>query len=74
MKTDIISFLNQNKNVFTNSGLEKVTGLNSKEIHDYATANKIPTVAKLKKIKNAIHCFGQEVLHDVENLKNITRM
>ncbi len=64
MKTDLASFLNQSKEIFTDSGLEKVTGLNSKQIQDFATGNSIPTVKQLKKIEDAIHCFGQEILDD----------
>jgi transcriptional regulator with XRE-family HTH domain len=71
MKIDLASFLNQKKELFTDSGLEKVTGLNSEEIQDYATGNKNPTIAKLKKIENAIHCFGQEILNELDDLENI---
>jgi predicted transcriptional regulator len=69
MKTDIVSFLNHYKEMFPESGLKKITGLNSKEIEDYTTGNKKPTVAKLKKIENAIRCFGQEIVEDVDVFK-----
>lgn len=64
MKRDLASFLNQNKELFTDSGLEKVTGLNSKQIQDFTTGNSKPTVELLIKIEDAIHFFGQEILDD----------
>lgn len=64
MKTDLVSFLNQSKEIFTDSGLEKVTVLNSKQIQDFATGYNIPTAKQLKKIEDAIHFFVQEILED----------
>lgn len=71
MEMTITSFLNHYKEIFTDSGLKKVTGLNSKEIEDYTTGNRKPTIAKLKKIENAIHCFGQEIVNELDDLENI---
>lgn len=62
MKTDIATFLNHYKKTFTNSGLEKVTGLSQQQINLYSTGNQKPSVEELKKIETNLHNFGKELL------------
>ena len=43
-KFDTISLLSYYKGVFTNSALEKITGINQKQIQHYATGHRKPRV------------------------------
>jgi predicted RNase H-like HicB family nuclease len=61
-KLDVPSFLNYYKGIFTNSALEKITGINQKQIQHYATGYRIPRQAQVKKIETALHQFGSELL------------
>ena len=62
MKTDIATFLNYYKKIFTPSGLEKITGLNQQQINLYSTGKHKPSIEELKKIEINIHYFGKELL------------
>ena len=62
MKTDIATFLNYYKKIFTNSGLEKVTGLNQEQINLYSIGKHKPSIEELKKIETNLHNFGKELL------------
>ena len=59
---DVQSILNYYANVFTKPALERLTGINQKQLHHYATGLKKPREAQRKKIENALHKLGAELL------------
>ncbi|MFN8265953.1 MAG: hypothetical protein U0T11_07765 [Chitinophagaceae bacterium] len=59
---DTESLLNYYKGIFTNSALEKMTGINQKQIQHYASGLKKPRPGQTKKIEKALHNLGQELL------------
>jgi len=59
---DVQSFLNYYNQVFTNVALERITGINQKLLHHYATGLKKPREPQRKKIENALHKLGSELL------------
>lgn len=61
-KFDAESFLNYYKKIFTNAALERLTGINQKQFHHYASGLKRPRTAQMKKIENAIHSLGRELI------------
>jgi len=61
-KYDIESFLEHYKGIFTNSALERLTGINQSQISHYATGLKKPRPAQRKKIEKALHKLGEELL------------
>lgn len=58
---DIQSFFNFYKGVFTKSGLEKITGINQKQIQHYSSGLKKPRSLQRKKIQDALHKLGAEL-------------
>jgi hypothetical protein len=61
-KYDLESFLRHYKGIFTNSGLERITGINQKQFQHYASGLKKPRPAQAKKIESALHRLGSELL------------
>lgn len=61
-KFDAESFLQFYKKIFTNAALERMTGINQKQLQHYATGLKKPRLAQIKKIETAMHSLGQELL------------
>jgi predicted RNase H-like HicB family nuclease len=59
---DAQSFLNYYNKIFSNVALEKLTGINQKLMHHYSTGLKKPREAQKKRIENALHSLGQELL------------
>ncbi|MCX6238488.1 MAG: type II toxin-antitoxin system HicB family antitoxin [Bacteroidia bacterium] len=59
---DTQSFLSYYNKVFTNVALERITGINQKLLHHYATGLKTPREPQRKKIENALHRLGSELL------------
>lgn len=59
---DIESFLAFYKGVFTNSALERLTGINQKQIQHYASGLKKPRIEQRKKIEASLHNLGEELL------------
>jgi predicted RNase H-like HicB family nuclease len=59
---DTQSFLNYYIKVFTNVALERITGINQKLLHHYATGLKKPREPQRKKIETALHKLGLELL------------
>ena len=59
---DAVSFLKYYKKIFTNSALERMTGINQKQIQHYSTGLKKPRPAQTKKIESAFHKLGSELL------------
>jgi predicted RNase H-like HicB family nuclease len=61
-KFDAESILNYYRGIFTNAALERITGINQRQIHHYASGAKRPRPQQLKKIENAFHELGQELI------------
>jgi len=61
-KYDAESFLKHYKGIFTNAALERITGINQKQFHHYASGLKKPRRAQAKKIETALHKLGNELL------------
>jgi predicted RNase H-like HicB family nuclease len=61
-KMDAESLLTYYRDIFTKPGLEKITGINQKQLHHYATGLKKPRAAQSKKIASALHLLGKELL------------
>lgn len=61
-KYDTQSFLNHYNKIFTNAGLERITGINQKLLHHYSSGLKKPRERQRKKIEAALHQLGNELL------------
>jgi predicted RNase H-like HicB family nuclease len=61
-KFDTASLLNYYKGIFTNSALERITGINQKQIPHYASGHRNPRAEQRMKIENALHTLGKELL------------
>jgi hypothetical protein len=61
-KFDTQSLLDYYKGIFTNSALEKITGINQRLIQHYASGLKKPRPLQAKKIENALHQLGSELM------------
>jgi predicted RNase H-like HicB family nuclease len=58
---DVESLLNYYKGIFTNAALERMTGINQKQLQHYATGLKKPREIQIKKIETALHRLGKEL-------------
>lgn len=58
---DVESLLNYYKGVFNNSALEKLTGINQKQLHHYASGLKKPREAQRRKIADGLHRLADEL-------------
>lgn len=59
---DAESLLNYYKRVFTNSALERITGINQRQLQHYSSGLKKPRPAQKKKIQTALHQLGSELM------------
>jgi len=60
-KYDTESFLQYYKGVLTNSAIERLSGINQRQIHHYASGLHKPRKAQKQKIQNALQEFGKEL-------------
>ena len=61
-KFDMESLLNYYKGIFTNAALERITGINQKQLQHYATGHRKPREAQVKKIQTVLHQLGGELM------------
>jgi predicted RNase H-like HicB family nuclease len=61
-KFDTQSFLNYYKGIFTNASLERITGINQRQLQHYATGLKKTRPAQAKKIQTSLHKLGSELM------------
>ncbi len=61
-KFDTPSLLSYYKGIFTNSALERITGINQKQIQHYASGHRNPRAEQREKIEIALHTLGKELL------------
>lgn len=59
---DVQSILSYYASVFTKPALERLTGINQKQLHHYATGLKKPREQQRKKIESALHRLGSELM------------
>ena len=58
---DVQSFLQYYSGIFTKAALERITGINQKQLGHYASGLKKPRRAQVEKIENALRGFIEEM-------------
>jgi predicted RNase H-like HicB family nuclease len=58
---DVASFLSYYSNILTLAGLEKITGINQRQLSHYVTGHRHPGHKTVEKIESALHRFGHEI-------------
>jgi len=61
-KFDTQSILAYYSDIFSKPALEKLTGINQKQLHHYASGYRKPREQQRKKIEQALHQLGAELL------------
>lgn len=61
-KMDVRSLLDFYSGIFTKAGLERITGINQKQLWHYASGGKNPRPEQVLKLETALHKLGQELL------------
>jgi predicted RNase H-like HicB family nuclease len=61
-KFEVESLISHYKGIFTSAALERLTGINQGLLSHYATGMKKPRPAQKKKIEDALHNLGAELL------------
>lgn len=61
-KYDIQSLLRHFQGIFTNAALERLTGINQKQLWNYANGISKPRLAARKKIQTALNSLGRELV------------
>lgn len=61
-KMDVRSVLDFYSNLFTKSGLERITGINQKQLWHYASGLRSPRPEQSLKLEKALHKLGEELL------------
>ncbi len=62
LKFDTESLLQYYKGIFTKAGLERLTGINQRQLQHYSAGLKKPRETQRKKIEQALHKLGSELL------------
>ena len=58
---DTASFLEYYSKIFSKAGLERITGINQKQLGHYASGLKKPRKPQIEKIDRAIHCLANDL-------------
>ncbi len=61
-KYETSSFFNYYCKIFSMPALERITGINQKQLHHYAMGIKKPREAQRKKLETALHNLGKELM------------
>jgi len=61
-KYNMESLLQYYKGIFTNSALERLTGINQKQLQHYAVGLHKPRKKQIEKVQTALHDLGRELL------------
>lgn len=61
-KMDVKSFLNFYEGVFSKAGLERIAGINQKQLWHYASGNRVPRQEQNLRLETALHKLGEELL------------
>lgn len=59
---DVRSVLDFYAGIFTKAGLERITGINQKQLWHYASGERNPRPEQALKLERALHKLGQELL------------
>ncbi|MGL4806260.1 MAG: type II toxin-antitoxin system HicB family antitoxin [Bacteroidales bacterium] len=59
---DVKSVLDFYAGIFTKAGLERITGINQKQLWHYASGDRKPRPEQALKLERALHKLGQELL------------
>lgn len=59
---DTVSLLENYKGIISNAGFERLTGINQRQMHHYASGLKKPRPEQRKKITEGLHKLAQEFL------------
>lgn len=59
---DVQTFLQFYAKILTKSGLERLTGINQKQLWHYSSGHRVPRVEQKEKIEDAIHKMCMELL------------
>ena len=59
---DVKSLLSIYSGIFTKSGLERLTGINQKQLWHYANGKSVPRKAQASRIETALHRLGNELI------------
>ena len=58
---DVTSFLDYYSGILSKSGLEKITGINQKQLWHYSSGKRHPKMATARKIQENLHRFADEL-------------
>ena len=58
---DVCSFLNYYEGILTKSGLERVIGINQKQLWHYSSGKRHPKPATARKIQERLHRFADDL-------------
>jgi hypothetical protein len=61
MNCDLETFLNNYSGILSKSGLEKITGINQKQLWHYSSGNRRPKPETIRKIQQSIHGFADDL-------------
>ena len=61
-KMDVKSLLDFYSKIFTKAGLERITGINQKQLWHYASGLRNPRPEQTVKLESALHKLGEELL------------
>lgn len=61
-KMDVKSLLEFYSGIFSKAGLERITGINQKQLWHYASGNRNPRPEQSMKLESALHKLGEELL------------
>lgn len=61
-KMDVQSLLTIYSGIFTKAGLERITGINQKQLWHYANGISKPRKTQVHKIETALHRLGNELI------------
>jgi len=61
-KMDVESLLDFYSGIFSKAGLERITGINQKQLWHYASGGRKPRQEQVLKLESALHKLGEELL------------
>ncbi|MDC2012217.1 antitoxin HicB [Bacteroides thetaiotaomicron] len=61
-KMDVKSLLDFYSGIFSKAGLERITGINQKQLWHYASGGRKPRPEQAIKLESALHKLGEELL------------
>ena len=59
---DTQSLLQHYRGIFTNAALQRITGINQRQLQHYATGTSRPRPEQARRIETALHLLGEELI------------